>query len=132
MINIPITENAIPNQKTIFNEKWPVTVGRSWVRIISLSKSTSYQLLSINAPDITNKLPIVTKTNSSQRIIKSAPVKCNASQYPTMTGNTLAINTIPFTILLKSKNSCLYDDLSLLFSATLFKLDHFSFFTLYH
>src|SRR5690625_2863553 len=62
----PITEKIIPKLNTNFKEKFPVTVGRIWVRFISLSKSTSYQLFKISAPDINNVLPIARKTKVSQ------------------------------------------------------------------
>src|SRR5699024_11972517 len=64
---IPTIENIIPSASTVFIEKLPVTVGLFCVRFISISKSTSYQLFRMSAPDIKNILPIVNIKNISQR-----------------------------------------------------------------
>jgi len=53
----PMIDVMIPDHKTAFKEKFPLTVGLFCVRTIFLSKSTSYQLLRINAPEMTSVLP---------------------------------------------------------------------------
>src|SRR5699024_975573 len=94
---IPKIELTIPAVSTVFKEKLPVTVGRSGVRIIFSSKSTSYQLFNMRAPAISNVPPISMERNLSQNIIKLESVKYNANQNPLKIGRTLAISTIPLT-----------------------------------
>src|SRR5699024_5273164 len=72
---------------------FPVTVGRLCVRFISTSRSTSYQLLNINAPAITSVLP--PNVNKNKLIFEEnvAPVKYKANKNPVNTGNTFKIKT---------------------------------------
>src|SRR5690606_3474136 len=91
----PIIVNTIDNVKTVFNEIFPVTVGRLFVLSITVSISTSYQLLKTSAPAITNKLPTVVNKNKSIFSTKDTSLKYSANQNPVMTGKTLNINTGP-------------------------------------
>src|SRR5699024_11163312 len=70
------------------------TVGRSCVRVISRSRSTSYQLFKITAPAIISVLPIIVIINVSISAINEAFVNSIANQKPVNIGNTVAISTI--------------------------------------
>src|SRR5699024_11220080 len=74
MIN-PITVVPIDSDNTTGNEIFPVTVGRDCVRFISTSRSTSYQLLNINAPAMTNVLPTIVSKKRSELAVIVVPVK---------------------------------------------------------
>src|SRR5699024_12253986 len=71
-------------------EEFPVTVGRSVVRFISVSRSTSYQLLIIRAPAVIKVLPIIVAKNNPRLDRKGVFVKYNANINPASTGSTFA------------------------------------------
>src|SRR5699024_4738960 len=59
----PDNVETTPRNNTLFNDNFPVTVGRSFVRLITGSISTSYQLFKTLAPISTNALPSIVTMN---------------------------------------------------------------------
>src|SRR5699024_10188059 len=95
-ITCPIIVARIPNNNTVDICKFPVTVGRFCVRSIFSSKSTSYQLLNINAPETTSVLPMSMQINVSQTSKKLTFVNDKAIQKVATIGKTFATSTFPF------------------------------------
>src|SRR5699024_7301177 len=125
-ITRPMMLVAIPIHRTVRSCILPVTVGRDFVLSITVSISTSYQLLMTSAPPITSVLPIIVSKNISKLAAKEAPVKQTASQNPAKTGTAFAISTgnlnsdfksatndVPFSLLDAKSELFIFDEVTI-------------------
>src|SRR5699024_4192335 len=99
----PIKLNTIPSISVVRKVMFPVTIGCTFVRVITGSISTSYQLFIIDPPIITKALPNIVNKNRSQFAEKEEFVKYRANQKPVNTVINFEFTIPIFTSAFKSE-----------------------------